>query len=621
MPLDLNSGFRLGDWEIYPELNRVVSNGETFTLEGKVMAVLVELARQPRQVVQKTALFDSVWPKQAVADGVLTRAIHELRHVLGDDATTPDYIETVPRRGYRLLCEPAAIEKDARATSKRLATVITAILVASVVIWVSTDHYDEKAPVTSVAVLPFANLTGSPEKDYVGDGLAEAVIHSIAQQPELGVIARTSSFALRDSGLTIREIGERLGVDRVVEGSVREERGIQRITIQLINTQSGLHDGSVTLDVIDGDLFNAQQRISKTIENMLADAGASIQSTTGERLPATVGQAYDLFLKGRAALHNRSAESLQNAHAFFQEALRLDPGFSAAHAGLAQFYLVSRVYLQLDSERSRQLAFASSRAALDLDPGNVDAIMVAAAVAATNGDYESSIEKFELAVQLQPSNAQAHQWYGETLLTLGYVAAGRDSIERALQLNPLAGSTNSVRARAAAFYLDDEQLLLAGDQGSALGAMMAPRALLVHYFRVGDAAGFERELRRYHAVIGVDPGAADLFVKMMTDDIERNEFLNRIAPLGEPRDNFFSRELALLGFYAESLDAIARGTAIDGQFMGDIWLPEYREVRALPGFVELLRPLEIDDYWRTHGLPDACQLAVPEPFCAHFAAD
>lgn len=83
MPLDLNSGFRLGDWEVYPELNRVVSGDGTFTLEGKVMAVLVELARQPLQVVRKTTLFDSVWPKQAVADGVLTRAIHELRLVLG----------------------------------------------------------------------------------------------------------------------------------------------------------------------------------------------------------------------------------------------------------------------------------------------------------------------------------------------------------------------------------------------------------------------------------------------------------------------------------------------------------------------------------------------------------
>ena len=617
LDVDIKEGFRLEEWEVYPELNRVVTNQNAHTLEGKIMTVLVELAKQPLIVVKKNALLDAVWPNQNVGDGVLTRAIHELRQVLGDTATGSRFIETVPRRGYRLICKPGPIESGSKTLSSRRALVGAVLLtVAAIAYWVGLEKPASSVEIQSVAVLPFANLTGSPTKDYIGDGLAEAVIHSIAQQPNLEVTARTSSFALRDSGMTAEDIGKRLGVDKIIEGSIREERGVQRITIQLIDSRTGRHDSSVTLDVIGGDLFNAQARISQTIEHMLTDAGAQIVADAIGKLPATVDRAYDLLLKGRAALHNRSAESLRNARAYFEEALRLDRNFAAAHAGMAQFYLVSRVYLQADPQRSRTLAAEASNAALELDPGNVDALMVAAAVAGDDGDFETSVMKFERSIELQPSNAQAHQWYGEMLTRLGLVAAGRDSIETALQLNPLAGSTNSVRAKAATFFLDDDRLLQTAKQGNALGARMAPRELSIHYFRVGDTTAYGREIGRYHEVVGVDADAAGLLVAAMNGTIGRTELIDQLAPLAEPADNFFSRELALLGMHEEALDGMLRGTATGSAFMSDIWLPEFAGVRALPDFVEFVESMDLDSYWRTHGMPDVCRQTPPETFCS-----
>jgi adenylate cyclase len=316
---------------------------------------------------------------------------------------------------------------------------VAVIALAAIMFWQSPDNGASSSKIASVAVLPFTNLTGDASKDYISDGLAEEVIHLIAQQPQISVAARTSSFALRDSGLSAEEIGDRLGVDSIFEGSIREERGVQRITVQLINVASGRHQGSVTLDVVDGDLFDARERIGNTIVAMLADAGASVNRDVRATIPATEARAYDLYLKGRAALQTRSAESLQNAQAYFEEALRYDEQFAPVHAGLAQLYFISQIYLQADAEQADSLAQRASADALQLDPNNVDALLVSAVLDINHRNFEEGIATFKRTLILQPGNAQAHQWYGEALLALGYMSAARESIARALSLNPLAG--------------------------------------------------------------------------------------------------------------------------------------------------------------------------------------
>ena len=150
------------------------------------------------------------------------------------------------------------------------------------------------------------------------------------------------------------------------------------MTIQLVKASNGMHTGSSTLDINDGDLFDAQRRIGQQVFAMLAESGASVDETLHAALGGTTGDAYDLYLRGRAELHTRSAESLQNAQQFFEAALRLDEDFAAAHASLAQLYLVSRYYLRLDPERAGDLARSAAGRALELDPNNVDALLVSA---------------------------------------------------------------------------------------------------------------------------------------------------------------------------------------------------------------------------------------------------
>jgi TolB-like protein/Tfp pilus assembly protein PilF len=585
------------------------------------MGVLVYLSGKPGQVVSKLELLDRIWPNQAVADGVLTRAVYELRRALDDDAGKPRYIENVPRLGYRLLEQPQVDDAGASGPSPKVrrrlrqVSVTLMVLVASMLAVQFLLGYTGSPRISSVAVLPFVNMTGNSDKNYISDGLTEEVIHVIAQQPELAVSARTSSFALRDKGLTVEEIGDKLRVDSIIEGSVREERGLQRITVQLIETRSGSHKGSVTLDIVNGNLFAAQSRLSEIVMGMLRDAGADVRPMPIAVAATEELKVYELYLRGRAALQTRSGESLRAAREFLLEAVRIDDTFAPAHASLAQLHLVARTYLGIGIEATRDLAGTAVRKALALDPDNVEALIVSAALTADAGNYEESLRLFDRAIELQPSYAIAHLWRGEVLHTLGYLNAARANIETALRLDPLAGSTNTVMAKALAYFPGDEQMLIVARQAELFNARLAPKFLALHHFRRGNLQAYAQELVRYHDVLGIGREASELVIRAAKDEIDRALLANRLEPYAIRRNNYFALELASLGQPSQALDALLRWPSHEGSFIDDMWLPEFRAVREQPGFPVLIRRLGLDDYWRTHGRPDVCNDRVPEPIC------
>ncbi len=170
-------------------------------------------------------------------------------------------------------------------------------------------------------------------------------------------------------------------------------------------------------------------------------------------------------------------------------------------------------------------------------------------------------------------------------------------------------------AKAASYFPDDDRLFAAADQAQTFEARFAPRLLSLHYFRQGDIPAFARELRRYYDVIGISPVAADLLVRAARKEVELHALPALLEPHSSRVNNYFARELAMLGHHSAALDALLRWPRSEGTFISDVWLPEFREVRALPGFRELVRSMGVDDYWRVHGPPDVCKDSLPEPFC------
>src|SRR5262249_9557103 len=209
----------------------------------KVMGVLLCLAQHPSETLTKEQLFQAVWPDTVVTEDVLKRCIAELRRAFSDDARNPHMIETISKRGYRLIAP------------------VSAPATASIP--------PETAVSDSIVVLPFLNMSSDPENDYFADGITAEIIDSLAQIPQLRVVARTSAFSFKGKHIDLRVVGEQLQARNVLEGSVRRAGNRLRITAQLVNAANGYHLWSERYDREIKDVFVIQEEIARAIAERL----------------------------------------------------------------------------------------------------------------------------------------------------------------------------------------------------------------------------------------------------------------------------------------------------------------------------------------------------------------
>ena len=215
-------------------------------------------------------------------------------------------------------------------------------------------------PRDSIAVMPFANLSGDPAKDYFSDGMSEELLNLLTRVPGLKVASRTSSFAYKDREVDVRQIGRELGVSAVLEGSVRQASDQVRITAQLIDAESGFHLWSETYDRKLADVFQVQDEIAKAIVDKLKIelAPADQQLAQRQKAPTQNVEAYELYLQGRAIWKRRGAENLKRAIELYQAAIGKDPAFARAHAALASAYVVLPGYTKETDDEERFFSLA-----------------------------------------------------------------------------------------------------------------------------------------------------------------------------------------------------------------------------------------------------------------------
>ena len=347
----LNS-FRLGPFAVEPLAGAVTGpNGEAQHLEPKVMDVLVCLAAHAGEIVTRKQLLDTVWSGSAGSDEQLTRAIGELRRAFHDSPGDPQYIETVPKRGYRLigevrLAKPAKANTGAPASGStahpyriRLVLAAIAVLALALVYVAFNKTAIESAPDEldagdlSIAVLPFVNLSNDPDNEYFSDGLSEELLNLLARVPGLKVIGRTSSFSFKGKHADLREIGGTLGVKTVLEGSVLKSGSQVRITAQLVDVSDGTTIWSSQYDRTVTDIIAVQDDIAAAI---LDELKIHVRTTPTRRRPTEVTEAYVQFLTGRASLNIQ--QDVKNAETALLRATELDPDFAEAHELLAHLY-------------------------------------------------------------------------------------------------------------------------------------------------------------------------------------------------------------------------------------------------------------------------------------------
>jgi TolB-like protein/Flp pilus assembly protein TadD len=455
------------------------------------MDVLVHMAEHARQVVLREELLARLWPNAVVTDDALTRCFYELRRGLAHAAGDERYrtlLETVPKRGYRLNAdvrplapvatgEPAPPPPPPRGFRWTVIGVTAALSIigAALYLWRAPDRSETPAAGPgpyAIAVLPFLDMSEQKDQAYFSDGVTEEILNRLAQAENLRVIARTSSFAVRNANLDVPQIAERLEVSYVLEGSVRKAGGRVRITAQLIDAATNSHTWSRIYDRSVDDLFAVQDEIAVSVAAALQ--GTLAGSDMRQRTPASV-EAYERFLQGEFHYNRRSAGDTGRATDYYRQAIALDPAYARAWAALSGAYSLEIGEMDETTTQSlRQLQGEAARKAVELDPGLAVAharlgqfyyhvqqpakgdehLRIAASLdpneplvlgftasrAIWNGDYAQALELWRRAAAQDPLSPTVRANLGYMLMLNDRLDEALAECRRALELNPTAGS-------------------------------------------------------------------------------------------------------------------------------------------------------------------------------------
>jgi adenylate cyclase len=474
---------------------------------------------------------------------------------------------------------------------------------------------------SSIAVLPFTNLSGDASKDYFSDGMSEELLNLLARVPGLKVAARTSAFAYKGRNVDIREVGKELGVETVLEGSVRQSGDQVRITAQLIDTESGFHIWSETYDRRMADIFTVQDEIATAIVDKLKIELAPKEQQLAQRetAPTQNVEAYESYLQARAIWKRRGEENLRRAIELYQSAITRDPGFARAHAALASAYVVLPGYTSEagDEEKYLPLAEQSARQALALDPKIGEAHAVLAQINSERGNLVDAESGFFFAISLEPNEPTPHQWYSILLQKVGRLDAALEQARRAYELDP---SAPVLAFNLASVYLlrgEDEQALnysrLAGELGISSGANEGIDATVA--LRRGSWDESKRLLQQQEHLPAELRSKVGDFVDAVANPAKRPAVVAALRAV----DPKVAKQVDLLMPYVQLGQNDIAFQIVDDSLAHDrmawsrdwsvmnVWGPEAAGFRKDPRFSQLAERIGLVDYWKQYGYPDRCR--------------
>ena len=458
--------------------------GVHIRLQDKPLQLLAALVECPGELVTRDELRRTLWGEQTFVDfeRSLNIAITKLRTALGDSANSPRFIETMPRRGYRFIAPvtvgteheripassdtgaaqaqspptqtetpPAVSEAGPGATEQvplrrpsRRALVIGALSVAVAAtaaftgIWVA-EQRGASGPhrVESLAVLPLENLSGDADQEFLADAVTDALITELGKIDAVRVVSRTSTVRYKGVGKALPDIGRELRVDAVVEGSVVRSGNRIRITAQLVHAASDRH---LWAQAFERDMHDVLALYTDVSEAIAKGIHAKIdRSATGVRTRAVDPEAWELYTRGRYFWARVSADNLEKAREYFQQAIDKQADFATAYAGLADAYLLLAYNRVLSPLEAIPRARAAALKALELDDSLADAHTSLAGIACTfDADWSAAERGYRRAFEVNPNHATAHQWWGMTLAGLGRHAEAAAEIRRALEIDPVS---------------------------------------------------------------------------------------------------------------------------------------------------------------------------------------
>ena len=417
--------YRFDDFSLDTDRRELRRGAGLVAIEPQVFDLLVYLIRNRERVVGKDDLIAAIWGGRIVSESALTTRINAVRGAIGDSGGAQRLVKTFQRKGIRFV---GAVREEERSPG------VAAAAAAA----------EQPAPALplpdrpSIAVLPFANMSGDPEQEYFADGMADEIITALSRCSWLFVISRNSSFAYKGKAADVRQVGRELGVGYVLEGSVRRGGNRVRFAAQLVEAANGAH---IWADRFEGDLsdvFELQDRITESVVGAIEPKLLFAEVARLKQKPASSLDAYDLYLRALQLEYQCTEESLDEAIRFLDRAASLDPTLAPAMA-LASFCYAERAFQAWAKDFATEAAEAVRLAnrAVELDPQNAEVLWMSAyAIAFLGGDVPRSKELFDRSLAINANSPMALTMSCWPEMNMGNVGVAVERMARARRLSP-----------------------------------------------------------------------------------------------------------------------------------------------------------------------------------------
>jgi transcriptional activator of cad operon len=484
------AAWQIGAWTADPSDDTLARGAESQKIEPRMMRLLLCLARSAGTVISQEHLLSEVWAGVVVGPASVYQSVSQLRKVLGDTGTPPSYIETVARKGYRLIAPvrppeafgpgvepPSAQELESSVPAPAvipehprwrwpvgaIASAIIAIATGAFVLW---SHLTTGMEEHSIVVLPIVDMTvgGQP----FCDGVTEELSNWLAQIPTLRVVARTSAFAFRNKNADVREIGRQLGTTHVLEGSLRRSGNVLRVTVQLVATKDGYNVWSGSYDSSLTDVIQVQEQVARAVaSNLELRLGEDTTFRLADRR-STSGRAYSLYLIARHHQQQRTKQDNDRAIELYKDAIAADSNFPLAQVGLAYAYVNQRFFnnrpIESIARDAQPLLASASRNA----PQLADLYVARGALETELLKKDDALRDLRHAAALNPNSRDAATELGFYYLVSGEPRRALGYYSHAAQLDPLDYNLHAQRCLALSDLAEFDKAAAACERARAL---------------------------------------------------------------------------------------------------------------------------------------------------------
>jgi len=442
--------YLFGDFELDLGAHRLRLRGAPVHLERRPFELLVLLVTQHGELVSRDEVIRSLWPPNVVIDFEtgLNTLVRKVRKALGDSPEQPEFVETVTGLGYRFIAPVTQPDPPAAAASRvtpwqglRWPSVVVAAVLLVAIVVLGIRYLDNRPPErTGIALLPFENLTGSDEYDYLAAGLAEETSISLSQidLPGLVIIGGFSAKAITNSALPLQEIGRANSLDYVVQSSLRLDQTRIRVSSQLVRVADGEQVWSASFDRELTGVLGLQRELSIAIAEQIRQRLSPDVAAAIDRRQTRNPEAYELYLKGRYEWTQFLPMSIPRALQYYEQAVAEDPEYALAWAGMAHALVTSPVTASAQPEAIRAAAQDALQRALEYGPELSETQLALGSFHYfLDGDVAAAEGAARRAVSLDPNSAMAHMFLGIVLASRDEHVEARAMLQRARELDPL----------------------------------------------------------------------------------------------------------------------------------------------------------------------------------------